>query len=152
LGSGDVGLAGLILHNAGNEVENVAIVMCTGIDDVDDVEAADGLLGSDLRGIEGGRGFVDIDDLANFLLARDGDIDGGGGRDLDSLEQCVEAFFFDVKFILAGREGRELAASDEIGEAADSGMLRRLEANARGGNRHPVLVGDGNGGSGDGLG
>ena len=74
-GSGDVRLAGLILHHAGDEVEDVAIVVGSGIDDVDDVEAADGFLRGDLRGIDGGRRFVDVDDLANFLLVRDGDFD-----------------------------------------------------------------------------
>ena len=63
LSAGDVRLAGLILHDAGNEIEGVAVVVVGGKDDVDDVEAADGFLRGDLSGIDGGRRFVDVDDL-----------------------------------------------------------------------------------------
>jgi len=103
LGSGDVGLAGLVLHDAGDVVEGVAIVVGCGIDDVGYVEAADGFLRGDLRGIDGGRGFVDVDDLADFLLMRDGDLDRGACRELDAgFYQSVEAFFFDAELIVAG--------------------------------------------------
>ena len=116
LSSGDVRLSVLILHDAGNEVEDVAIVVGAGIDDVDDVEAADGFLRGDLCGIDGGRRFVDVDDFANFLLVRDGNFDGGGWRNLDAgFEQSVEALFFHAQLILAGGERRELAATGEVG-------------------------------------
>ena len=68
LSSSNVGLASLILNDAGDKVECVAIVVGTGINDIDDVEPADGFLRDDLRGIDGGRRFVDIDDLVDFLL------------------------------------------------------------------------------------
>lgn len=153
LGSGDVGLAELILHDTGNEAEDVAKVVGAGIDEVDYVEAADGFLRGDLRGIDGGRGFADIDDLANFLLVRDGDFDGGALRDLNvRLRQGVEAFFFDAKLILAGGEPRERAATGEVGLAADGGQLRQLQENACGGDGDSVFVGDGDGGGRSGLG
>ena len=88
-------LAELILHHAGNEVEDIAIVLRAGIHDVNDVEATDGFLRGNLRGVDRGRRFVHIDDLANFLLVRDGDFDGGTGRDFDRLEERIETFFFD---------------------------------------------------------
>ena len=68
LGAGNVGLAVLVLHDAGNEVEGIAVIVGDGINDVDHVEAAEGFLRGDLRGIDGGRRFVDIDDFADFLL------------------------------------------------------------------------------------
>ena len=77
-----------------------------GIDDVDDVKAADGFLCGDLRGIDGG-GTVTIDDFANFLLMRDGDFDYGAWRDLDAgLDEFVEAFFFDAELIHSQRGGK----------------------------------------------
>ena len=95
MGSCDVRLARLILHHAGNEIQDVAIILRAGIDDVDHVKAPDGFLGGDLRGIDRWRRFVDVDDLANFLLMRDGNFDGRTGRDLHvGLNGCVEAFFF----------------------------------------------------------
>ena len=72
----------LIFHDAGNEVQDIAKVVSPGVDDVDDVEAADGFLGGDLRGIDGRWRFVHIHDLANFLLMGDGHLDAGAGRDL----------------------------------------------------------------------
>ena len=138
LGAGDVGLAGLILHDAGNEIEGVAVVVGGGIDDVDDVEAADGFLRGDLSGIDGGRRFVDVDDFADFLLVRDGDFDRGAWRELDAgLDERVEAFFFDAELILAGGERGERAASGEIGLAADGGLRRGLERDAGGGTATP---------------
>jgi len=122
LGSGNVGLAGLILHDSRNEVEDVAIIFSSGIDDVDHIEAADGFLGGDLGGIDSGRRFVDVDDLANFPLVRDGDFNVGTWRDADAgLSQCVETLFLHAQLILAGGKGSKLAASGEVGFAANRG-------------------------------
>ncbi len=107
-----MGLACLVLNDAGNKVQGVAIVVGAGIDDVDDVEAGDGFLRDDLRGIDGGRRFMDIDDLVDFLLVRDGNIDGRAGPDLNAgLIESVEAWFLDAELVLAFAERRELAAS-----------------------------------------
>src|SRR5580692_3583314 len=83
-GAGYVGLAALVLHDAGNKVEGVAIVVGGGIDDVKDVEAADGFLRGDLCGIDGGRRFVDVDDFAYLLLVRDCDFEAGSLREFDA--------------------------------------------------------------------
>lgn len=37
-------------------------------------------------------------------------------------DERVETFFFDAELILSGREGREWAASGEVGLAADGGL------------------------------
>ena len=143
----------MILHDAGNEVEDVAIVVGTGIDDVDDVEAADGFLRGDLRGINGGRRFVDVDDFANFLLVRDGNVDERRGRDLDDgLDELVEAFFFDAELIVAGRERGKRATAGEIGVAADGRGEAGTEKDASGGDGDSVFVGDGDGRNGNRLG
>ena len=45
---------------------------------------------------------MDIDDLANFLLVRDGDFEVGALGDLDGgLDEYVKAFFFDAELVLA---------------------------------------------------
>jgi len=122
--------------------------VCAGIDDVDDVESADGFLRYDLRGIYGGRRFVDIDDLVDLLLVRDGHINGRAGRDLNAgLNQSIETFFFNAESVFAGGEGRKLAASGEIGLAANGGRRRRLQGNASGRNDDAIFVGDDDGGS-----
>ena len=131
LGSGDVGLAGLVLHDAGNEVQRVAIVVRAGIDDVDDLNAADRFLCRNLAGIDGGRRFVDVDHFADFLLVRDGNIDRGCRRDCDAgLLERVETLFFDAELILASGECWELATSGEIGQAMDGRLRWRLESDA----------------------
>ncbi len=128
LSSSNVGLAGLILNDARDKVQCVAIVVGAGVDDVDDVESADGFLRDDLRGIDGGRRFMDIDDFVDFLLVRDGNIDGQAGPDLNAgLIESVEALFFDAELVFSGGEGRELAASGEVGLAAERGRGRRLQ-------------------------
>ncbi len=99
--------------------------MVGGKDDVDDVEAADGFLRGDLSGINGGRRFADVDDFADFLLVRDGDLDGRAGRELDGwFDERVEAFFFDAELVLAGGERGERAVSGEIGLAVRGGLRR----------------------------
>ncbi|SPE28489.1 hypothetical protein SBA2_40052 [Acidobacteriia bacterium SbA2] len=144
LSAGDVRLAGLVLHNAGNEIERIAIVVVGGKDDVDDIEAADGFLRGDLSGIDCRRRFVDVDDFADFLLVRDGDFDGGTWRELDAgLDERVEALFFDVELVLACGKCGERAASGEVGLAADGGLCRRLQGDAGGGDSDSVFVGDG---------
>ena len=149
LGSGDMGLASLILDDAGDEVEGVAIVVSSGINDVEDVEAADGFLRGDLCGIDGRRRFVDVNDFANFLLVRDGDLNDGVVCELKrGLGEGVEAFFFYAKFIGTGRERRELAASGEICLAAGRGLRVRLHGDAGGGDDDRVFVGDDDGGRG----
>ena len=92
----------LKLHDAGDEVEDVAVVVGGRIHDVDNVEAADGFLRGHLRGINDGRGFVNLDGLTNFLLVRDGDFNSGVGINLDGLGELVEAFFFDAQEISSG--------------------------------------------------
>ena len=67
LRSADVRLAKLVLDDAGNKVEHVAVVVCAGVDDIDDVESADGFLRGNLRGIDGQRGFVYVDSFMHFL-------------------------------------------------------------------------------------
>jgi len=103
LRSGDVRLAELILHHAGNEVESVAVIVGGGKDDVDDVESGESLARRNLRGIDGRGGFADVDDFTNFLLVVEGDLDGRAGIDLDRrLVQGVEAFLLDMDVVLAG--------------------------------------------------
>lgn len=127
----EVRLASLVENDAGDEVEGVAIVVGAGIDHVDDIEAAESLLRGDLGRINGGRGFVDIDGLADFLLAGEGDFDGGSAGDLNvGLIDGVEAFFLDMNLVLAEGEGGKLAASIEIGEAAETGLSGGLNGDA----------------------
>lgn len=127
LGSGYVRLAILILHDPGDEVENVAIVVGAGIDDVDDVEAADSFLRGNLACIDGRRRFVNVDDLANFLLMREDDLDERTGRDLhDGLDHLIKAFFCDAQLVGSGGQGRKAAAAGEVGQAAECGERRRL--------------------------
>src|SRR5436305_9242525 len=76
LSSGDVGLAELILHDARNEVENITEIVGGGENDVDDVESGEGLARRNLRGINGGSGFADVDDFTNLLLVVESDLDG----------------------------------------------------------------------------
>ena len=47
---GDVRLAILVLHDSGNKVEHVAVVVGAGVDDVDDVESGDRFLRGDCAG------------------------------------------------------------------------------------------------------
>ena len=121
--------------------------MGAGVDDVDDVESADGFLRCDLRGIDGGRRFVDIDDLVDFLQVRDGNIDGRAGPDLNAgLIESVEAWFLDAELVLAFAERGELATSCEVGLAVDGGRGRRgLQGDAGGGDDNTVFVGDDDG-------
>jgi hypothetical protein len=116
-----VGLAGLILDDSGDKVESVAVVVRAGIDHVDHIEAAESFSRGDLGGINGGRRFVDIDGLADFLLAGESHFDDGSAGDLHvGLIDRVEAFFFDVNVVRTGGEGGKLAAAVEIGEAVES--------------------------------
>jgi len=100
-------------------------------------------------GVDGGRRFVDVDDFAYLLLVRDRDFDARGFRELDAgLDECVETFFFDAELILAGGELGELAASGEIGLAANGPLRRGFELDAGGGDGDSVFVDDGDGGDG----
>lgn len=95
---------------------------------------------------------MDVDDLADFLLVRDRDVDGGVLCDLDDgLHQGIEAFFFDAQLILAWSEPGEGASTVEVGLTAEGRQGRQLQENAGGGDGDPVFVGDGDGGSLGGL-
>ena len=106
LRSGDVRLAVLVLHDSGNEIEDVAIVVGAGIDDVDDVEAADGFLRRRLardrwrEGIRGRRRFRGLPAGARWRLRWSslGDLDAG-------LDERVEAFFFDAELVWPAERG-----------------------------------------------
>jgi hypothetical protein len=138
----------LILHDAGDEVKDVAVVVGAGIDDVDDVEPADGFLGGDLRRVDGDWRFVDVDNLAHFPLMRQDNFEDRTGRDLDDgFDDFIEAFFFDSKLIGSGRQRRKRAAAGEVGEAAKRGQRRGLDKHASGRDGDSILIGDGNGGS-----
>jgi hypothetical protein len=71
----DVRLSIYVLHDTGDEVEYVAIVVCGGIRDIEDIESTEGFLRSNLGGIDGGRGLDDIDDLSYLLLMGESHID-----------------------------------------------------------------------------
>src|SRR3984957_9599858 len=152
LGSGDVGLAELILHDSRNEVRDVAIVLRAGIDDVDHVEAADRFLRRNLLGVDGGRRFVDVDDLANFPLVREGDFNVRVRSDSNAgLCQFVETFFFYAELILARCERGEPAASSEVCLAAQGWERRHLQEDSGVWDGDSVFVDDGNGGDKAGL-
>ncbi len=72
-----------ILHDAGDEVKHVAIVMRGGIRDVKDIKSAEGLLRGDLGRIDGWRRLDHIDFLAHLLLVGESDIDVGRKTRLD---------------------------------------------------------------------
>lgn len=115
--TGDVRLSAQVLHHAGDEVEDVAIVAGSGIRNVDDIEAAERLLGSDLGGVDGGRRFLYVDYFADFLLAGESYVDSGGLSSLWwsyfdlGMNQNVEAFFFDAKLVRSGSDPGKTAAS-----------------------------------------
>lgn len=64
---------------------------------------------------------MDIDGLADLLLAGEGHFDDRSAGDLHvGFIDRVEAFFFDMNLVLAGGKGGKLAASVEIGQAVES--------------------------------
>ncbi len=81
--AGDVRLSVQILHDAGDEVEHIAIVVRGRKRNVEYIESAEGLLRGDLGGIDGWRRLDHIDYLANLLLAGESDIDIGRKARLD---------------------------------------------------------------------
>ena len=87
----DVGLSVHIQHDAGNEVERVAIVMGGGIRDVEYIESAEGLLRGDLGGIDSWRGLDHIDDLAHLLLVGERDLNVGNDvRNIEVRRACLD--------------------------------------------------------------
>lgn len=124
LGAGDVGLTVLILDDARDEVEGVAVVVGGGKNHVDDVESAERFLGGNLRGIDGGRGLLDVYDFADFLLVRECDFDVRTlGKLKLGLDGGIESFFFDANLVFAGGKNGEGAASGIVGFAVP-GRLR----------------------------
>ncbi len=121
----DVRLSVHVLHDAGDEVEHVAIVMRGGIRDVEDVESAEGLLRGNLSRIDGGRRFDHIDYLAHLLLVRKSDIDVRRSAGLDRRQhRGIETLFFDAELVSAGGQVGELAVAGKIGDAAQRNRLR----------------------------
>lgn len=155
LSTGDMRLAALVLNDAGNEVERVAVVVGDGINDVENVETANGFPGGDLRGIDGGRRFMDVDDFADFLLMNDSDFERRAGCDLKAdFGGSVVALFLDSKLMrTCGNEG-EMAAAGEIGFAVHRGKRTGLKRDARGRYSDSILIvdGDSENGRGRGLG
>ena len=132
--------------------ESVAVIVGGGENDVDDVKPGERLARGNLRGIDGGSGFADVDDFTNFLLVVEGDLDGRAGIDLDGrLVQGVEAFLLDVDVVLAGGKCWELAASGEGGLAAHFRLRGGLQGDAGGVDGYSVFVDDGDRGGGSGL-
>lgn len=76
-------LAESIVDDPRNTVQRVGVVTGVGVGEVDNVDASELLLVRDLSGIDGGRGFDDIDYLAHLLLVGKSDIDVRRGADLD---------------------------------------------------------------------
>ena len=151
LGASDVRLAGLILNNAGNEIDGVAVIVGRGEDHVDDIESADLFLRGDLGGIDGGSGFVDVDNFVDFLDVGDCDFEGGGRVHCNAgLLESVEAFLLDVQLVLPGGKVGKATVSDEIGLAAPDRLRRGMEGDTGGGDGYAVFVEDddcGRGGS-----
>ena len=86
-----MGLSVHIQHDAGNEVERVAIVMGGGIRDVEYIEPAEGLLRGDLGGIDSWRGLDHIDDLAHLLLVGESDLDVRNDvRNIEVRRACLD--------------------------------------------------------------
>jgi len=100
LGTRDVRLTVLILDDARDEVDGIAVVMRGREDHVHDIETGQSFLGGNLRGIDGLWGFVNVDGFAYFLHARDGNVQNGARGNLNvCLLEGIETLFFDAKKI-----------------------------------------------------
>ena len=141
-GASDMRLSAHVLHDAGDEFEHVAKVMCGGIRNIEYIESAEGLLRGDLGGINGGRGLDHIDDLAHLLLVGESDLDVSACLDR-SQGDCVETLLLDAELVRRGGEVGELAVAGKIRNAAQRQPFGRgLQKYKHGRNGNVVLIGD----------
>ena len=100
-----MGLAIHIVYYARNEVEDIAIVACDRVRNVNDVYARKLLLRRSLGRIDVGLRFHHIHDLANFTLMRELYLHAGSLPYLNGiLKRRVEALFLNVELVARGRE------------------------------------------------
>jgi hypothetical protein len=113
-----VRLATVVLNDTGNEIKDVAVIVCGWIRDIENVEAGDLLGGGSLKGIDSRRRFNYVDDFVNFLDVEELDFDGGYATCLEGqIRHSVKARFFNRDAIRGGSQIFDDTATGEVGRA-----------------------------------
>src|SRR5512146_1264003 len=115
MAAGDVGLAAAVLHYAGDVGQNVAVVACNRVRNIDDINSREAARVGNFPGINGGRGLHHIHFFLDLLQMVEFDFDGaGGGAQLNGLVNRVKAFLFDMQPVGSGRQAGKLAAAGKV--------------------------------------
>ena len=142
LGAGYMGLTVGVGRDSGHEDQGVAIVVRTGVGNVEKFLAAEFFLGGNLRGVDSRWRFDHVHYLPRLALVRKSHVYIGGGTNLYiKLNGGIETGFFHAQFAGCGGQVSEFTMPGEVGAATQwEGRRRGLQLDAGGADGQSIFV------------